>query len=105
MFILSECNPIFNPSYSPTRQLHPSSGSTVLNQAWTMEDLPAPVLPTIPTFSQSLMLKETDFNTCGNYGLYFIVKFSISIVADGGHLFCDYADNGRVMLFFSSYKV
>jgi hypothetical protein len=40
-----------------------------------IEDLPAPVLPTIPTFYPGKILKETFFNTKGKFYLYLIDTF------------------------------
>ena len=43
--------------------IEPSAGSTNLNKARVSDDLPAPVLPTIPTFCPPSISKETLFKT------------------------------------------
>lgn len=53
-----------------------------------MELLPAPVLPTMPTFSPSLIWKEIFLRTNGSPSLYLMEKLSNRIVAFSfkGHL-------------------
>jgi hypothetical protein len=52
-------------SYSPSLdisilsiKIFPLESSTILNKACMMDDLPAPVRPTIPIFSPALMVAE-----------------------------------------------
>jgi len=46
------------------------SMSNILNSAWTIEDFPAPDLPTIPTFYPWEILKETPFKVGFRFSLY-----------------------------------
>ena len=86
---LRVCNPSFNASTSPMRYSDPIYGSAILNSAWMMEVFPAPVLPTIPTFSPSLILNERFFKTRGRPSLYLIEKFLNLIIAFYGHYSSD----------------
>ena len=72
---LSLCSPNFKALQSFISYIEPIYGSTILNKAWMIDDLPAPVLPTIPTFSPSLIVKVIPFNTKGNSALYLREKF------------------------------
>ena len=53
----------------------PSTGSTNLVSTLKMVDLPAPVRPTIPTFSPSLILKETSLSAKGRSLRYLRLTF------------------------------
>ena len=50
--------------------ISPESGSATRNKAMPRLDLPAPVLPTIPTFSFGLTVKPKFFSTSGILGRY-----------------------------------
>ena len=54
-FVLNSCSPMFEIS-KPSITIAPLAGSTNLNNATVNELLPAPVLPTIPTFSPPWIL-------------------------------------------------
>jgi hypothetical protein len=49
ILLLNECNPIDSILQLPIN-IYPSIGFAILNIACKILDLPAPVLPTIPTF-------------------------------------------------------
>lgn len=83
---LNEWSPILLASYSPKRYSDPGSVSQILNTDWMIEDFPAPVLPTMPTFSPGKILKETFFRTKGNPYLYLIETFLNSRLAFSGQL-------------------
>lgn len=48
----------------------PNSGSIILKIAWIIDDLPAPVRPTIPILDFGLTEKLIFFNTKGRCGWY-----------------------------------
>jgi len=48
----------------------PSAGSKILSKQLIKVDLPAPVLPTIPTFSAFSILNEIPLITSGSPSLY-----------------------------------
>ena len=48
---------------SPSIKIEPECNSTILVNAIEIVDLPAPVLPTIPTFSPGDTLNESFFKT------------------------------------------
>ena len=83
---LKECSPILLASYSPNKYSDPGYDSQILNTDWMIDDLPAPVLPTIPTFSPGRILNETFFNTKGSPSLYLIETFLNSRLAFSGQL-------------------
>lgn len=58
-----------------------------LKRAEIKEDFPAPVLPTIPTFSFALMCKLRFFKTNAPSSMYFRPMFSNSIVPFSGQAF------------------
>ena len=61
MFLLSSSKLISLKDFSP-RKISPLSISISLNIDYTIELLPAPVLPTIPSLIPSSTLKLTSFN-------------------------------------------
>ncbi|KAH3687467.1 hypothetical protein WICPIJ_001577 [Wickerhamomyces pijperi] len=50
----------------------PSTGSIILKMAKASDDFPAPVLPTIPTFSPALMSKLMSFKTKSKFSRYLV---------------------------------
>ena len=56
IFRLSSCKPIV-VVVIPSITIEPSAGSIILNRACVRDDLPAPVLPTIPTCSYKKVTK------------------------------------------------
>ena len=85
---LSVCNPSERAERLSIWYSEPNSGSMILKRAWIIEDFPAPVLPTIPTFYPSSILKEIFFKTKGSYGRYRREKFFTIIEAFLGQLSC-----------------
>jgi hypothetical protein len=83
-FFLRLCSPIWSASAPPTNSCEPGSATNVLNKAWIMLDLPAPVRPTIPTFCPPSILNVIPWSTGFNLSLYLIVKFRNSILAFAG---------------------
>ena len=63
-------SPIWEMSTLSMKMEAPSSHSTSLKRAWSREDLPAPVRPTIPTFIPGSTLKERFFKTSSKFSLY-----------------------------------
>eukprot|EP00350_Pseudokeronopsis_sp_OXSARD2_P008658 CAMPEP_0170562656 /NCGR_PEP_ID=MMETSP0211-20121228/61721_1 /TAXON_ID=311385 /ORGANISM="Pseudokeronopsis sp., Strain OXSARD2" /LENGTH=92 /DNA_ID=CAMNT_0010879807 /DNA_START=512 /DNA_END=790 /DNA_ORIENTATION=+ len=82
MFFLNKWSPtsfVFTPSIS----MLPSSSMFVnLKRACNMEDFPAPVLPTTPTFIPASTLKFTPFKEGGKWSLYFMITFLNSMFPD-----------------------
>ena len=72
---LSECKPIFLISQPPIKICESYYPYVILKRACIILDFPAPVLPTMATFSPSYILKFNFFNVKSNYSLYFILKF------------------------------
>ncbi len=58
--VLSPTSAVSTPSSSMS---DPSAGSTSRNSAYTMDDLPAPVRPTMPTFIPAGTSKFSPFRT------------------------------------------
>jgi hypothetical protein len=56
---------------TPSKKIVPSKSNN-RNKHEIREDLPAPVLPTIPVFSPLLISKDTSFRTSGPFAEYFI---------------------------------
>ena len=54
----------------PSIEIVPFAGSTRRNKHTPMDDLPEPVLPTIPIFSSDFMLQVMPFKTKGRFSLY-----------------------------------
>ena len=52
-----ECSPISSALKSPIEYFESSSGSTIRNMVWMIDDFPAPVRPTIATFWPGSTLK------------------------------------------------
>ena len=52
--------------------MNPEEASMIRNRARASEDFPAPVLPTIPTFSPDLMEQVKFFKTSGSPFLYLV---------------------------------
>ena len=80
----SECLKVWRPnlraSCPPNVYYDPYSGSQILSKDCIIDDFPAPVLPTIPTFYPFKTLKLTPLSTKGNSFLYFIWK-SLKIIS------------------------
>lgn len=66
--------------------MFPENISTILEIERLIVLLPAPVLPTIPTFSPGCNLKERLSRTISVVGLYLNDTFSNSIYPCSGHL-------------------
>jgi len=49
------CNPILDMS-TPSTRIDPSAASTIRNKLRVKEDFPAPVRPTIPTYSDIIII-------------------------------------------------
>ena len=71
MFFLNKCRPM-NFMLIPSIWMDPSQMSESLNRAYKIEDFPAPVLPTIPTFIPLCTSKVKSFSTSGKPSLYLI---------------------------------
>mmetsp|Transcript_1598 Transcript_1598/g.1956 ORF Transcript_1598/g.1956 Transcript_1598/m.1956 type:complete len:360 (+) Transcript_1598:152-1231(+) len=65
---------------TPSILMLPDSFSMILQMASQRVLLPAPVLPTTPTFSPWLILRQISFSTMSVSGRYFMVKWSNSIM-------------------------
>jgi len=59
----------------PSISIEPSNSSTILLKLIQTVDLPAPVLPTTPTFVPGSTTNVKCFRTAGVFGLYFSVTF------------------------------
>ena len=59
----------------PSNRMLPSAGSMILSKQLRRVDLPAPVLPTIPTFSPSLILRLIFLRMMGRSLRYLAEKF------------------------------
>mmetsp|Transcript_14946 Transcript_14946/g.37994 ORF Transcript_14946/g.37994 Transcript_14946/m.37994 type:complete len:307 (-) Transcript_14946:1332-2252(-) len=70
----------------PSMQILPPEGSTIRYSAIIMVDLPDPVLPQTPTFSQPSISKVSPFRTHGSSGLYFTTTFSNEMAPFWGQL-------------------
>jgi hypothetical protein len=60
---------------TPSIMIRPSESSIKRKRAYKIDDLPAPVLPTMPTFIHGLMMKLKFFSDGGRFSLYRIVTF------------------------------
>jgi len=60
---------------TPSISISPSNSSTILLRLIQTVDLPAPVLPTTPTFEPGSTTNVSFFSTAGVFGLYFRVTF------------------------------
>jgi hypothetical protein len=83
-FRRSVCSPMASALCLSISYTDFSSGSTILKMAWMSDDFPAPVLPTIPTLSPSLMFREISFKMRGSSGRYLILKDLKEISAFSG---------------------
>ena len=74
---------VFNPNVLisiPSNFIVPSGSiSDILNKAYNIDDLPAPVLPTQPTCYPGYIKNVAPFRTKSKSDLYFILTFSNSI--------------------------
>ena len=73
-----ECRPIWRTLLPSISYTDPLSGSMILKSAWMKDDLPAPVLPTIPTFYPAFTLKDTSLRISGRFYRYRADRFFIS---------------------------
>ena len=72
IFDLNKCNPISLMS-TLSMVMHPSTNSVSRNSPYNNDDLPLPVLPTMPTLCPASTLNETFFKTGSKSFLYVIV--------------------------------
>ena len=63
----------------PSILIEPLQSSIIRERASEIVDLPAPVLPTTPTFVPGITMKESSFSTISVFGLYFSYTLSKSI--------------------------
>ncbi|KAH3675905.1 hypothetical protein WICPIJ_009222 [Wickerhamomyces pijperi] len=68
--------------------MDPPDNSLRRYKATISDDLPAPVLPQIPIFSDSLILMERLFKTKGKFSLYLRETLSNSMAPDSGQEDC-----------------
>ena len=54
----------------PSMEMYPPAASMMRNKARARDDLPAPVLPTIPIFSPGFTEQVNSFKTKSSPGLY-----------------------------------
>jgi len=70
----------------PSKMILPAVGSTKRNKDSARVDLPDPVRPTMPIFSDGLVSKDTPLRTGSNSGAYLSTRSSttsVPLVADG----------------------
>ena len=83
-FLLSYSSEI-SLMFSPSISIEPPQISTILVKARLRVDFPAPVLPTIPTFSPAPILTESPLSTSSVFGLYLSLTSLIKISPLCGH--------------------
>ncbi len=74
IFFLNRCNPIYF-ILTPFIRIIPDEISVILNIAYIIDDFPAPVLPTIPTFSPFFISNSKLFKTKFCSFVYFMQTF------------------------------
>ena len=70
---------------TPSISIYPSKSSTILLRLMQTVDLPAPVLPTTPTFEPGSTTNVSFFKTAGVFGRYLRVTFLNSTYPREGH--------------------
>ena len=76
---------------TPSISIVPLSLSFILNMAYKMELLPAPVLPTIPTFDFDFIVNDTFLRAGSKSSLYLIVMLEkIIYPSDPKELFSNF---------------
>jgi len=82
---LRSCNPMVEVS-SPSMLMLPPAGSMMRNKLNVRELFPAPVRPTMPTFSLGLISRLMSFNTRSSPSLYRVEKLRNTTAPSAGQL-------------------